>query len=60
MRPATARLHRPGFLIYYVFEDAPALRRHPLLTATVRTATVLAVLALVTLLSLTLGPAFRS
>jgi hypothetical protein len=61
MPPVTARPHRPGFLIYYAYEDeAPVPRGRPVVAAVRRTVTVVTVLALMTLLSLTLGPAFQS
>ncbi|WP_395110003.1 hypothetical protein [Actinomadura sp. SCN-SB] len=61
MPPASARPCRPGFLIYYLYEDeTPVRRAGPVVAGARRTATVVAVLALMTLLSLTLGPAFQS
>jgi hypothetical protein len=59
MPPASARRHRPGFLIYYAYEDEVPVRRR-LAVGARRTVTVVTVLVLVTLLSLTLGPAFQS
>lgn len=59
MPPATIHHHRPGFLIYYAHDDVSGEQGHPVAAHALRAATVIAVLALVTLLSLTLGPALR-
>ncbi|GAA3965911.1 hypothetical protein GCM10023085_55510 [Actinomadura viridis] len=58
MPPSTARHRGPGFLFYYD-EDVPAPRRGRLAANAVRAATIGAVLVLVTLLSLALGPAMH-
>jgi hypothetical protein len=62
MPPGTARPHRPGFLFYYAYEDEVPVpgRGRALGMVARRTATVVAVLAVATLLGLTLGPAFQS
>ncbi|MFD0854348.1 hypothetical protein ACFQ07_19070 [Actinomadura adrarensis] len=62
MAPVDARHDRPGFLIYYAFEDEASevsAEASRLWTVTRRTATVVAVLVLVAFLGLTVGPVFR-
>jgi hypothetical protein len=59
MPPATTRRHRPGFLFYYG-EGVPPRRRRRLAANAVRACTICAVVALIHLIGLTLGPVLHS
>ncbi|MFC5747141.1 hypothetical protein [Actinomadura rugatobispora] len=59
MPPAITRRHRPGFLFYYD-EGEPLRRRGRLSANVIRAVTVCAVLALIHLIGLTLGPVIHS
>ena len=59
MPSATVRRHRAGFLYYYD-DPVPGRPRRRSVTYAVRAATICAVLALIHLIGLTLGPTVHS